>query len=46
MLLLDPRVDPSADDNEAICNVNFEVTKLLIADPRVDPTVDDNYVIR
>jgi ankyrin repeat protein len=50
LLLLDPRVDPTADDNAAIqlaseCG-HDSVVKLLLADPRVDPAADDNSAIR
>ena len=49
ILLADPRVEPSAIDNQAIrCASWFgysEVVKLLLADPRVDPTVWDNAAI-
>ena len=41
LLLADPRVDPSADNNYAIrwaaYNGHTEVVRLLLADPRVDP---------
>ncbi len=42
----DPRVDPSADDNGAICwaseRGHVEVVKLLLNDPRVDPSAYNN----
>ena len=50
LLLQDPRVDPSADNNYAIrfasgiCHV--DVIKLLLQDPRVDPRAYNNYAIR
>ena len=50
LLLGDPRVDPSADDNYAIrwasFNGRLEVVKLLLADLRVDPSDISNYAIR
>src|SRR3972149_6208605 len=50
LLLADPRVDPSANDNnathEASKNGHEKVVKLLLAHPRVDPSADDNYAIR
>jgi hypothetical protein len=50
MLMGDPRVDPSADDNHAIRLSSeyghIEVVKLLMGDPRVDPSADDNHAIR
>ena len=49
-LLNDPRVDPSADNNDAICcasdNGQVEVVKLLLNDPRIDPSDDNNRAIR
>ena len=46
LLLADPRVDPSAKDNQAIRRASqygyTETVKLLLADPRVDPSADDN----
>jgi ankyrin repeat protein len=53
-LLKDPRVDPSARDNESIKHASvcmygrhrLEVVKLLLKDPRVDPSADDNWSIR
>jgi hypothetical protein len=49
LLLLEPRVDPSALDNAAIrLSSKFghdSVVKLLLADPRVDPTADNNNAI-
>jgi hypothetical protein len=42
MLLQDSRVDPSAEDNQALIAAcegrNVEVVKLLLGDPRVDPS--------
>src|SRR3972149_2665922 len=50
LLLVDPRVDPSANDNNAIRfaseNGCDKVVKLLLTDPRVDPSADNNYAIR
>ena len=50
LLLLDPRVDPSANDNEAIQHAiserNTEIVRLLLADPRVDPSTNENFPIR
>jgi ankyrin repeat protein len=50
LLLLDPRVDPSAGKNAAIGFSSKyghdSVVKLLLADPRVDPAADTNYAIR
>ena len=50
LLLNDPRVDPSDDNNYAIEDASFtghtEVVKLLLADPRVNPAAADNYAIR
>ena len=41
LLLADPRVDPSADDNFAVRWASrygrIEVVSLLLADPRFDP---------
>jgi ankyrin repeat protein len=49
VLLTDSRVDPAADDNEAIqCASHMghvEVVKALLADPRVDPAADNNGAI-
>jgi len=49
LLLQDPRVDPSADDNtalfEAVQANQSDVVKLLLSDRRVDPTVKDNFVL-
>ena len=46
LLLTDPRVDPSIQDNYAIraasCYGNHEVVALLLADSRVDPSAIDN----
>jgi ankyrin repeat protein len=50
LLLNEPRVDPSADDNCAIRlaskNGHFEVVKLLLNDPRGDPSAYNNYANR
>ncbi len=50
MLLNDPRVDPSADNNGGIrCasrNGHVEVVKLLLNDPRVDPSAYNNDAMR
>jgi hypothetical protein len=50
LLLNDPRVDPSAYNNDAIRWASkyghVEVVKLLLNDPRVDPSVANNYAIR
>ncbi len=47
--LVDPRINPSADNNGAIryasLNGHCKVVKLLLADPRVNPSADDNYAI-
>jgi hypothetical protein len=49
-LLADPRVDPAADNNEAIRMAAWrghaEVVRALLADPRVDPGVNDNDALR
>ncbi len=46
----DERIDPSADDNEAIILAskygNSEIVKLLLQDKRVDPSARDNMAIR
>ncbi len=50
LLLNDPRVDPTADDNWAIQSASrrghTEVVRLLLADPRVDPAALGNYAIQ
>lgn len=52
LLLADPRVDPSRDDNEAIQHASYlrcidtKIVQLLLADPRVDPSANDNAAIR
>ena len=50
LLLNDPRVDPSADNNfsvrRASANGRVEVVKLLLNDPRVDPSADNNDAIQ
>jgi Ankyrin repeats (many copies) len=49
MLLTDPRVDPSASDNEAIreasANGHIEVVRILLDDERVDPSAQDNAAL-
>ena len=49
LLLADPGVDPSAEDNWCIRQASSlgqtEVVKLLLADPGVDPSADDNWSI-
>ena len=49
LLLIDRRIDPSADNNDAIrlasYNGHTEIVRLLLADSRVDPRYD-NYAIR
>ena len=49
-LLLDPRVDPSANDNHglkfACINGHWEIVKCLLLDPRVDPSDRDNYGLK
>ena len=46
LLLVDPRVDPSANDYEAIRSASqkghTEIVELLLADPRVDPSAITN----
>lgn len=50
LLLSDPRVDPSACENEAIRNAtkngHLEVVKLLLSDPRVDPSACKNIAFQ
>jgi hypothetical protein len=50
LFLVDPRVDPTSEDNRAIRyasrNGHESVVKLLLADPRVDPAALDNDAIR
>jgi ankyrin repeat protein len=50
LLLTDPRVDPSANNNVAIQqashNGHLEVVRLLLTDPRTDPAADDNDAIQ
>ena len=50
LLLSDPRVDPSTENQEAIREAcgrgHTEVVKLLLADPRVDPSAEDHEAIR
>ena len=49
LLLENPRVDPSAEDNYAIRKASqageVEVVKLLLKDPRVDPSANYNDAI-
>lgn len=49
LLLTDPKVDPSGDNNNAIRMAvegeNVETVKLLLADSRVDPSANDNIAI-
>ena len=50
ILLKDPRVDPSGDNNYSIRraskNGHLEIVKLLLQDPRVDPSDRNNYSIK
>ena len=50
MVLADPRVDPSANDNLAIQRASSygrtEIVKLLLDDSRVDPSANNNYALR
>ena len=50
LLLQDPRVDPSDDDNYAIrwtsYNGHTECVRLLLQDPRVDPSARANDAIQ
>ena len=49
LLLLDPRIDPSVQDNLVFCEAsiygNFDVVKLLLSDPRIDPSTRNNEAI-
>jgi len=49
VLLADPRTDPSAQDNIAICIASVkghtDIVNVLLADPRVDPSAHDNWPI-
>lgn len=49
-LLHDDKVDPSAQDNMAICvaaqHGHLDVIKLLLGDPRVNPAVKQNFPLR
>ncbi len=49
ILLADPRVNPSAEDNDAIksasTNGHAEVVKLLLDDGRANPSANNNYAI-
>ncbi len=49
LLLNDPRVDPSTDDNWAIHYASreghTEIVRLLLNDPRVDPSANNNNAI-
>jgi hypothetical protein len=50
LLLQDPRVDPSADNNWAIRfasnNGHLSIVDRLLQDPRVDPSANDNAAIQ
>jgi len=50
MLLADAHVNPSANDNDAICIASAkghtDVVEVLLADARVDPTANTNQAIR
>ncbi|KAJ3168164.1 hypothetical protein HDU88_001602 [Geranomyces variabilis] len=50
LLLQDPRIDPSFNNNEAVQNVarhrSAKVMAELLKDPRVNPAANDNYAIR
>ena len=50
VLLKDSRVDPSADNNQAIQfaseNGHLEVVRELLKDSRVDPSANNNYAIQ
>ena len=50
ILLEDPRVDPSANDNFALrlasAEGHTEVVRILLADERVDPSAKDNEALR
>jgi len=50
LLLMDPRVSPQADNNDAIRiashNGHTEIVKILLMDPRVDPESNDNAAIK
>jgi len=50
LLLHDPTIDPSANNNVAIRNASrygeTELVKVLLADPRVDPSAGNNSAIR
>jgi hypothetical protein len=50
LLLLDPSVNPAANDNNAFLwasrKGNLAVVDLLLRDGRIDPTEDNNYAIR
>jgi hypothetical protein len=47
LLLLDPRVDPSANNNyaiqKAVSNGNAEIVEMLLTNERVDPSANGNY---
>ena len=49
-MLADPRVDPSAGNNQAINAAvrydKLEVVKVLLAHPNVDPAASSNWLIR
>jgi ankyrin repeat protein len=50
MLLEHPKIDPSANENEAVrCAAKHghaQVVELLLKHPNVDPSTNDNYAIR
>ena len=47
LILADPEIDPSADDNDAICvasaNGHTDVVSVLLSDSRIDPSVNSSY---
>jgi hypothetical protein len=49
LLLADPRVDPSVQNNQLIINAaqtgKSKIAKLLLADPRVNPADQNNQAI-
>jgi hypothetical protein len=50
LLLTDPRVDPSYEENSAIKRASahgeWQLVQVLLSDSRVDPSTEDNYPIR
>jgi hypothetical protein len=50
LLLKDPRVDPSANDNEVIRRASYygciNLIEFLLKDPRVDPSAQNSEAIR